>query len=99
MKILVTGFDPFGEDTLNPSIEAIKALPSNIEGAQIIPLEVPTIFYKCADVVQQAIIDVKPNYILSIGQAGGRSELTPERVALNVNDARITDNIGQQPID
>ena len=99
MKILVTGFDPFGEDTLNPSIEAIKALPRIIEGAQIIPLEVPTIFYKCADVVQQAIIDVKPNYILSIGQAGGRSELTPERVALNVDDARITDNIGQQPID
>lgn len=99
MKILVTGFDPFGDDVINPAIEAVKRLPDTIDGVDIIKLEIPTVFYKSADVVKEKIEEVHPNYVLNIGQAGGRYELTPERVAINVDDARIADNEGQQPID
>ncbi len=98
MKILVTGFDPFGEDKINPAIEAVKRLPDVIEGAQIVKLEIPTVFGKCADVTKQAIIAEKPDYVLNIGQAGGRFELTPERVAINFDDGRIKDNVGYQPV-
>jgi len=99
MKILVTGFDPFGEDIINPAIEAVKRLPDTIEDVEIIKLEIPTVFYKSAEVVKETIEKEKPDYVLNIGQAGGRYELTPERVAINLDDARIADNEGQQPID
>jgi pyroglutamyl-peptidase len=99
MKILVTGFDPFGDDTINPAIEAVKLLPDEIKDVEIIKLEIPTVFYKSADVVAEAIEKEQPDYVLNIGQAGGRAELTPERVAINMDDARIEDNEGQQPID
>lgn len=99
MKILVTGFDPFGDDTINPAIEAVKLLPDEIDGVEIIKLEIPTVFYKSADVVREAIEKEQPDYVLNVGQAGGRFELTPERVAINMDDARIADNEGQQPID
>lgn len=99
MKILVTGFDPFGDDTINPAIEAVKLLPNEIEDVEIVKLEIPTVFYKSSDVVREAIEKEQPDYVLNIGQAGGRAELTPERVAINLDDARIEDNEGQQPID
>lgn len=99
MKILVTGFDPFAEDTINPAIEAVKKLPDTIDDALIIKLEIPTVFHKSAEVVREAILAEKPDYILNIGQAGGRTDLTPERLAINLDDARIKDNEGQQPID
>ncbi len=99
MKILVTGFDPFGKETINPAIEAVQLLPDRIDEAEIIKLEIPTIFYKSAEVVRKAIETLQPDYVLNIGQAGGRAELTPERVAINIDDARIPDNAGQQPID
>ncbi|UUX33739.1 pyroglutamyl-peptidase I [Fundicoccus culcitae] len=99
MKILVTGFDPFGDDIINPAIEAVKRLPDTIDGVEIIKLEIPTVFYKSADVVKEAMEREQPDYVLNIGQAGGRFELTPERVAINLDDARIADNEGQQPID
>ncbi|KAF6604950.1 pyroglutamyl-peptidase I, partial [Lactococcus sp. EKM501L] len=96
MKILVTGFDPFGDDKINPAIEAVKRLPDEIAGAQIVKLEIPTKFNVSADVVKDAIAKEKPDYVLSIGQAGGRFELTPERVAINLDDGRIQDNAGYQ---
>ena len=89
MKILVTGFDPFGSDKINPAIEAVKKLPDTIKGAKIIKLEIPTVFNKSAQVVHQAIVKEQPDYVLNVGQAGGRSALTPERVAININDGRI----------
>lgn len=95
----MTGFDPFGKDQINPAIEAVKYLPRQIGGTQIISLEIPTIFDKCVEVVRDVVLKEKPDYILSIGQAGGRAELTPERVAINIDDARIADNAGIQPID
>ena len=99
MKILVTGFDPFGKDTINPSIEAVKRLPDNINGVEIMKLEIPTKFDESAILVQETIEQVKPDYVLHIGQAGGRREITPERVAINIDDASIADNAGNQPID
>lgn len=99
MKILVTGFDPFGNDKINPAIEAVKKLPDTINDATIIKLEIPTVFNQSAQVVHQAIIDNQPDYVLNIGQAGGRFGLTPERVAINLNDGRIADNAGFQPTD
>ena len=98
MKILVTGFDPFGSDKINPAIEAVKKLPDTIKGAKIIKLEIPTVFNKSAQVVHQVIVKEQPDYVLNVGQAGGRSALTPERVAININDGRIPDNDGYQPL-
>lgn len=98
MKILVTGFDPFGGDKINPAIEAVKRLPDEINGAEIIKLEIPTVFNKSAEVVKNAIKEENPDYVLNVGQAGGRFGLTPERVAININDGRIPDNAGYQPL-
>lgn len=99
MKILVTGFDPFGKETLNPAWEAVRRLPATIAGAQIVTLQVPTVFDQAARVVHAAIVREQPAVVLDIGQAGGRSGLTPERVAINLNDAGIADNQGNQPVD
>ncbi|BDR60798.1 pyroglutamyl-peptidase I [Lactobacillus xylocopicola] len=98
MKILVTGFDPFGEDKINPAIEAVNRLADEIAGTQIVKLELPTVFGECARVVHDAIVKEHPDYVLNIGQAGGRAALTPERVAINFDDGRIADNKGYQPI-
>ena len=98
MKILVTGFDPFGGDKINPAIEAVKRLPDEINGAEIIKLEIPTVFNKSAEVVKNAIKEENPDYVLNVGQAGGRFGLTPERVAININDGRIPDNEDYQPL-
>ena len=99
MKVLVTGFDPFGGEKLNPALEAIKSLPSEIRGAEVRWLEVPTVFYKSAKILEEEIRIYQPDIVLCIGQAGGRKGLTPERVAINQDDARIQDNEGNQPID
>lgn len=96
-KILVTGFDPFGGEKINPAIEAVKRLPDQIAGVQVIKLEIPTVFNKSAEVVHAAIVKDKPDYVLNVGQAGGRSCITPERVAINVNDGRAQDNSGYIP--
>ena len=99
MKILVTGFDPFGGEKVNPALEAVKSLPSEIHGAEVYWVEIPTVFYKAAEVLETAIVRFQPDAVLCIGQAGGRASLTPERVAINQDDARIPDNQGNQPID
>lgn len=99
MKILVTGFDPFGGEPINPALEAVKGLADTISGAEIIKLEIPTVFGKSAEVVKKAIFEHQPDVVLNIGQAGGRFAPSPERVAINVDDARIPDNEGNQPVD
>lgn len=99
MKILVTGFDPFGGEDTNPSYEAVKLLPDVIAGATIVKLEIPTVFRKSASVVAKVVEREKPDVLLSIGQAGGRFDLSVERVAINLMDGRIADNEGFQPID
>ena len=99
MKILVTGFDPFGEEKINPAAEVVKMLPEEIGGAEIIKLEIPTVFHKSVELIKEVLKKGEPDYVISIGQAGGRFGITPERVAINLDDARIPDNEGNQPID
>ncbi|MFV0560998.1 MAG: pyroglutamyl-peptidase I [Enterococcus sp.] len=99
MKVLVTGFDPFGGDKVNPAYEAVKKMPNEIAGATIIKLEVPTVFEKSSLVVQEAIKKHQPEIVICVGQAGGRSALSFERVAINLAEARIPDNEGNQPFD
>lgn len=99
MKILVAAFDPFGGEKINPALEAVKKLEDTIAGAEIVKLEIPTVFQKSGEVLREKALEVKPDMILCVGQAGGRFALTPERVAINQDDARIKDNEGNQPID
>lgn len=99
MKILVTGFDPFGGETVNPAYEAVKLLPDTIAGAQIIKLQVPTRFSLSCTVLEAAVNEHRPDAVICVGQAGGRSAITPERVAINLADASIPDNAGDQPVD
>ncbi len=96
-KLLITGFDPFGNDTVNPSWEAVKALPDTVGDFLLCKLEIPTVFGKAAHAILDAAKDFGPDVILCIGQAGGRSCVTPERIAVNIRDARIPDNAGFQP--
>lgn len=99
MKILVTGFEPFGGEKLNPAYEAVKLLPDDIAGAEIIRLEIPTSFSRCAPAVEEGIRSCGPDAVLCAGQAGGRSCVTVERIAINLADAGIPDNLGEQPVD
>lgn len=99
MKILVTGFDAFGGDTVNPAQELLAVLPGQVAGAEICKLLVPTVFHEAARYLQEAMDIYHPEIILAIGQAGGRAAISVERIAINVDDARIADNQGQQPLD
>lgn len=98
MKVLITGFDPFGGETINPAFEAVKLLPDVIAGAEIVKLEVPTVFSRSEQVIKEAVENEKPDLIISVGQAGGRSCVTLEQVAINLAQARIPDNDGEQPM-
>ena len=99
MKILVTGFDPFGGEPVNPAIETVKRLPDVIAGAEIVKLEIPTVCHKSLRVIDEAVSRYDPDVVLSVGQAGGRPDITVERVGINVDDCRIPDNEGNQIID
>ena len=99
MKILVTGFDPFGGASVNPAYEAVKLLPDSIKGAEIIKQEIPTVFKKEGEVLKAGIEEHKPDIVICVGQAGGRSCMSVEKVAINLMEARIPDNEGQQPFD
>ena len=96
-KLLITGFDPFGGADRNPSREAVMALPDVIGDCTIIKLEIPTVFGLAAETVLRAATDLRPDAILCVGQAGGRAAITPEVVAINLRDASIPDNHGNQP--
>ena len=92
MKILVTGFDPFGGESINPALEAVKRLPDSIRGAQIIKLEIPTVIGKSLAKIKEAVLKESPDAVLSIGQAGGRADISVERIGINIDDCRIPDN-------
>ena len=97
--VLITGFTPFNGEKVNPSWQIVKALPEAISGYKIIKLRVPTEFGKSINVVTKAIDKLQPDIVLCLGQAGGRSHMSVERVAINVDDALIADNARAQPID
>ena len=99
MKVLLTAFDPFGGEPINPALEAVKLVSDKVGDVDVVKLEVPTVFGKSIVTVAAAMEKEKPDAVLCIGQAGGRYDLTPERVAINQDDARIKDNEGNQPID
>ncbi|EGL35753.1 pyroglutamyl-peptidase I [Parvimonas sp. oral taxon 110 str. F0139] len=99
MKILVSGFDPFGGEKINPAIESVKLLPDEIKGAKIIKVEIPTVARKSLKKLEEVIEIEKPDVVLSVGQAGGRTDISVERVGINMDDFRIKDNEGNQPID
>lgn len=95
--LIITGFDPFGGETVNPAWEAVRRLPDALAGYRLTKLEIPTRFGLAARAVLDAAEQDAPDVILCVGQAGGRSAVTPERIAINLNDARIPDNGGFQP--
>jgi len=99
VKLLLTAFTPFGGESINPALEAVKLVKDKIANLDIIKLEVPTVFRKSVHTVIEAMEREKPDFVLCVGQAGGRAGITPERVAINIDDARIPDNEGNQPID
>lgn len=96
-KLLITGFDPFGGETINPSWEAVCQLPDQLGEYILCKLQIPTVFGSAAAKVLSVAAEFQPDAILCIGQAGGRSAITPERIAVNIRDARIPDNAGNQP--
>ena len=95
--LLITGFDPFGGDSINPSWEAVKKLPDRIGNWKLCKLEIPTVFGLAAQTVLEKAQEVAPAAILCLGVAAGRSAVTPERIGINVRSARIPDNRGNQP--
>ena len=99
MKVLVTGFDPFGGESINPAWEAVKVIKDEIAGAGIVKMQIPTVVGKSIAKVHDKMVEINPDIVIAVGQAGGRFGVTPERVAINVTDARIPDNEGNQPID
>ena len=98
--ILLTGFDPFGGETVNPSWEAVRALHGRrVGGHRVVAQQLPTEFAASLRLLKAAMRELKPAIVLGVGQAGGRAQLSLERVAINLQDARIPDNAGAQPID
>jgi pyroglutamyl-peptidase len=95
--LLITGFDPFGGATVNPSMEAVKLLPEQIGDYQLVKLEIPTVFGLGAERVLELAEKCHPDVIISVGQAGTRSAVTPERIGVNIRDAKIADNAGSIP--
>lgn len=99
-RILLTGFTPFGDETINPSWEAVRQLHDrDIAGHRVVAHLLPTVFEASQRELEQAVHEIRPIILLGVGQAGGRSRLSIERVAINVQDARLPDNEGAQPID
>lgn len=98
-KLLITGFEPFGGETVNPSWEAVRLLPDQIGSCRLAKLNICVEFDRAAACVLEAAEKLQPDVILCIGQAAGRSGITPERVAINLRDASIADNAGAQPVD
>lgn len=101
MKVLVTGFQPFGKETMNPSFEAVRMLPDEIAGAQIVKEEIPVVFRKGGQAVHEAVRRENPDIVILVGQAGGRAAMTVERVAINCEDcpSGFPDNEGNAPQD
>ncbi len=98
-KLLITGFDPFGGETVNPAWEAVKLLPDVVGAYELTKMEIPTVFGAASQKALDAAQKVQPDVILCIGQAGGRKAITPEMVGINLRHARIADNAGNQPQD
>ncbi len=98
MRIIVTGFEPFGGEKINPSLQSVMKISDKIDGVDIIKLEVPTVFHKCDEVLAHEIEKYKPEAVISVGQAGGRNGISVEKIAVNSANASIPDNAGNMPV-
>ena len=99
-KVLLTGFDAFGGELLNPSWLAVRALHGKrVLGRQLVAAKLPTVFGDSLVELRHLLALHRPELVICVGQAGGRAAISLERVAINVNDARIADNAGSAPID
>ncbi len=99
MKVLVTGFEPFGGENVNPSWEAVKILPDVVGNAEIVKYQLPVSFKKVRELLPEILSKEKPEVIILTGQAGGRVNITVERVAINIMDSMKEDNDGYKPKD
>ncbi|AMQ18757.1 pyroglutamyl-peptidase I [Thermococcus peptonophilus] len=99
MKVLVTGFEPFGGEEINPSWEAVKVLPDEIDGADVVKFQLPVTFNGVREMLPRLIVKEHPDAVVLTGQAGGRPNITVERVAINVMDSTMPDNEGYKPED
>ncbi len=97
LKLLITGFDPYGGELINPAWEAVQLLPDTVGKFSLTKLQIPTVYGIAGQRVVEAARTLQPDVILCIGQAGGRGAVTPERIGVNIRDARIKDNAGNQP--
>jgi pyroglutamyl-peptidase len=98
-KVLITGFEPFGGELINPSYEAIKNINRRHLDCELFILEVPTEFYNSSKIVIETMHKIEPDVIILVGQAGGRKEISIERIAINIDDSNVGDNRGIKPID
>lgn len=98
-KLLITGFEPFGGETINPSWDAVSSLPENIGEYTLTKLRLPVVFEKSATILVETAEKLCPDFIISVGQAGGRSAITPEYLGINLRNANTPDNDGNQPKD
>ena len=99
MKCLVTAFEPFDKEPINPTMLMLERLTKDLDGHEILKQVLPTTFGESAEIALARIAEVEPDVVLCLGQAGGRAAMTLERVAININDATIPDNAGAQPVD
>ena len=98
-RLLITGFEPFGGEVINPSWEAVSRLSDEIGEYSVTKLLVPVVFGKAAECVVKVADEISPDVIIAVGQAGGRAGITPEMVAINLRYAKMPDNEGNQPMD
>lgn len=97
MKVLLTGFEPFGGECVNPALEIVHSFPDMFHGARILKLAVPVVFGKASDMVCNAMRNERPDIVICLGLSGGRSCVTPEMIAVNFMNAEIPDNEGGRP--
>ena len=99
-KVLISGFEPFDGDTVNPAREVLSLLEDRVlNGHRVVTVEIPTVRFLATKRLCAAVVREDPAMVIALGQAGGRSEINPERVAINIDDFRIPDNAGNQPVD
>jgi pyroglutamyl-peptidase len=97
MKVLISAFEPFGGEAINPSSLILEQLSNHIGAFEIVKILLPVTFNESSEKLSQAIQAHQPDFVLSLGQAGGRSGISIEKIGINLNEAPIPDNAGQQP--
>lgn len=99
MKVLLTGFEPFGGEATNPSYEAVAALPDHISTIALTKAKLPVSFAQSGPALEALVKDCRPDVVICVGQAGGYAGIALERVAINLRDTTTPDNDGIQPVD